>query len=106
MRIEAKLPLSHATEHPAEGHDVREPFPNNPSRVSCPGCRHVVLFPPLDRTWPPGTTMATDCPQCGAKVVFGVPIVAPPSRGRQLAVLIVAIGVVVAFVVWIIRVLG
>ena len=85
---------------------MREPFPDNPFRVSCPGCRHVVLFPPLDLTCPPGTSMSADCLQCGTKVVFRIPVVALPSRGRQLAVLIVAIGVVVAFVVWIIRVLG
>ena len=50
--------------------------------------------------------MSADCRQCGSKVVFRIPVVAPPSRGRRIAVLMVAIGVVVAFVVWIIRVLG
>jgi hypothetical protein len=89
-----------------EGKEVKEPFPYSPFRMSCPGCRHVVLFPPLDRQCPSGTSISADCPKRGSRVICRIPVVVPALEGHQLAVRMVAIGVVIVFVVWIIRVMG
>lgn len=78
------------------------PFPDDPIRVPCPGCGAPVLFPRL-ADLAPGTVMSCNCPRCGQRVSSLTPLGSPPSRGRRIGVLVVAVVVAVVVVLLLVK---
>jgi len=79
-----------------------DPFPDDPIRTPCPGCRTTVLFPRLLNIQP-GTSMSCNCTRCGHRVTIVVQSGSHPSRARSLAVLFVAICLIAGVVLLILK---